>query len=238
MKKKQLKTWELHRHRKRWTSKEEDLLKQLYPGLFNHELEEYFGRKASNIGIKANRLGLKKNWINPDTSWIYKRRRWSKIEIKRLKRLYPVTPLPQLLEHFPNRSKIAIAGQAHFLGLKKSYFTRNRLYVRLPAKVRLWSADQIERLRTLWLQGYTDSQIAEIMGRAIECVRGQLNRQKRNSGLQKKRKPWSKEEEEYLIRHYSSMGSRQIAAMLGRTIEMVHNKAVRLKVNRPPIAEL
>ena len=62
MKKQEKKTWELTRHAKRWTAKEENLLKQLYSGMFNFELVEHFERTSDAICRKAGQLRLKKNW--------------------------------------------------------------------------------------------------------------------------------------------------------------------------------
>ena len=118
-KKQEKKTWELTRHRKKWTPEEEDLLKQLYPGGFNHELVDRFGRTKWAIGDHAGKLGIKKNWRKHAPP--QKGKRWSKKEIKRLKKLYPVMPTDQLYVHFPKRSKGAIAAMAQTLGLKNVF---------------------------------------------------------------------------------------------------------------------
>jgi biotin operon repressor len=55
----------------------------------------------------------------------------------------------------------------------------------------------------------------------------------RDGELQKKCKWWSKEDEEYLRRHYHSMSSEQVAAALGRTVKMINRKAVHLKITNP-----
>jgi hypothetical protein len=225
------KTWELHRHHKKWTPEEEDLLKQFYPGVFSHELEERFGRRAVNIANKAIKLGIKKNWrkhaLAPND------KRWSKRETKRLKKLYPITPTPLLLVHFPKRTKTALVARARKLSLRKDYYNSNYSHDQLSSKLWLWSAEDIEQLRTLWRQGHTDSQIAEIMGKKIERIRYQIYRQIRQGKLQQKCQWWSKEEEEYLKRHYHNMNSEQIAGVLGRTVEMIHHKAGHLKITRP-----
>lgn len=228
MKKKQKKTWELHRHFKKWTPEEEDLLKQLYPGGFNHELVGRFGRTKGAIGDHARKLEIKKNWRKHTSP--QKGKRWSKKEIKRLKRLYPVMPTPQLYVHFPKRSKGAIAGMAQTLGLRKNGHNENLSHGPLSSKEWLWSAEEIEQLRTLWRQGYTETQIAEIMGLK---VRYQIDRQIHLNELQGRSNGWSAEEEDYLRCNYHAIGNKQIAASLGRTASMLHHKATRLKITAP-----
>jgi hypothetical protein len=228
MKKKQKKMWELHRHFKKWTPEEEDLLKQLYPGGFSHELVDRFGRTKTAIGDHARKLGIKKNWRKPACP--QKGKRWSKKEIKRLKKLYPVMPIAQLLQYFPKRTKAAIAGMAQTLGLRKNGHNENLSHGPLSSKEWLWSAEEIEQLRTLWRQGYTETQIAEIMGLK---VRYQIDRQIHLNELKGRSKGWSAEEEEYLRHHYHTLSNEQIAVVLGRTASMLHHKATRLKITAP-----
>lgn len=230
-KKKEKKTWELHRHHKRWTPEEEDLLKRLYPGVFSHELEERFGRRAVNIANRAAKLGIKKNWRKHTLARNDKR--WSKKEIKRLKKLFPVTPTPLLLVYYPKRTRIALVAKARKLGLRKNYHDGNYSPGQLSSTQWLWSAKDIKQLRKLWQKGHTDSEIAEIMGKNIGRVRYQIYRQIREEGLQKKCKWWSKEDEEYLKRHYHTMDSKQIAAVLGKTAEMIRRKAGHLRITQP-----
>jgi len=142
-------------------------------------------------------------------------------------------PTDQLYVHFPKRSKGAIAAMAQTLGLRKTYSIDNPLHGPLSSKEWLWSAEEIEQLRTLWRQGHTETQIAEIMGLKISRVRYQIDKQIRLKSLQKKSKEWSAEEEGYLRCNYHTVSNKQIAAVLGRTASMLHHKAKRLKITAP-----
>jgi len=212
---------------KRWTQREEDLLRELYPVSFNHELEERFGRPARNIGAKAIRIGLKKGWIEYDSSQTHKNKPWSKKEINRLKKLFATLPNEQLLLHFPGRSIGSLKGKAVTLGLRKNNRNVGPSYVQLPAKLRIWSAKDIKKLRSLWQQGYNKIQISQMMGKTAASIDGQISKQIREFGLPKRIEytPWSAEEDAYMIEHYKNTPSSQLSNILGRTINAIQRRA-------------
>jgi len=176
-------------------------------------------------------MGLKKSWrkdVAPQRG-----RRWSKEEIKRLKKLFPVMPTRRVLSHFSGRSKAAVIGMAQTLGLRKNYLGRTPFRGQLPANQKLWSPADIASLRALWRQGYTESQIAEIIDKKPDSVRYQIYRQVRDAGLPKKLKSWSKEDQDFLVNHYHDMSAGQIAATMRTTKASIHHKACRLEITRP-----
>lgn len=221
-------------HGKRWTQKEEDLLRELYPDVFNHELEEHFGRTACTISVKASQMGIKKRWMNHDLSRTRKGKPWSEKELKRLKKLFPVTPTVQLVPHFPKRTRIAIMGKAKNLGLRKNYRNDNWPHRgQLPANLRIWSAEDIEKARTLWQQGYNKAEISRAIGKSFGGVSGQLFKQIRDLGLPKRyeHKLWSRKETAYLVRHYKNTPGPQISDVLGKKLHAIHHKAKLLNLS-------
>jgi len=189
-------------------------------------------RKENAIKAKAGLLGLRKKYTKQlDWSNLTNRKFWRE-QKDLLRKLYPTTNNKELAKLF-GRSKTAIQGQAQKLELHKSSYNpnaqnRNGTWFR-------WSDKEIKTLWRLWQQGHTDSEIAEIMGKALQRVRSQIHRQVREFGLQKKddRKVWSKEENEYLIRHYHKKSHKQLVTALERTIAAIQGRASILNITQP-----
>ncbi len=234
-KKKQKKTWELHRHGKKWTSEEEDLLKNLYPDVFNHELVECFGRTQNAIRSKSSKLEIRKNWKKYVQT--PKGKRWSKREIKRLKKLYPVMPTPQLLEHFPKRNKATIMSKANLLGLKKDYITH---FVRTDNYERKLWYKQKERLKKLYPL-MNNRELAEKFGCTESAVRGTawklgLHKAGFRPGGQNEKgaRVWTLEEDILIRKLYPTIRTKDLAARLNRNAKAVRGRATVLGIRKDP----
>ena len=91
-----------------------------------------------------------------------------------------------------------------------------------------WSPEEIETLRQLWQEGKTCREIGETLGKTEHAVDHAVVKQQRDFGLPGRIKHWSKEEQEYLIKHYQGTSLDRIAAALGRTNGMTQGMARRL----------
>lgn len=231
---KQKKTWELHRQWQKWTPEEDDLLKQLYPDMFNFELVDRFGRSSDAICGRAGLLQLKKNWRKYDISRYYRGKRWSKKEIQRLKKLYPIMPNSQLTKYFPKRSKEAIGAQASLHGLKKTYI--NQPYC---PNYNLWR-EQKDLLVKLYPT--TDNkELAQLLGRTAGAIQSQavkmgLHKPDYIPGEQtgKGERLWTSQEDALIKKLYLTVQAKDLAVQLDRTTDAVITRAARIGVCKKP----
>ena len=109
---------------------------------------------------------------------------------------------------------------------------RNRAMFLKTTKHDLWTAEEIKKLRQLWQNGCTKTEIAEILDKPWTTVQGQINLHIRAGKLQKRweLELWHKEETDYLIKHYKNTSTRQISVALGKKISSIWNKAKKLKL--------
>ena len=90
-----------------------------------------------------------------------------------------------------------------------------------------WTKREEEKLRKLW-PIYTSRQISFIMRkRSICAIKSHADR----IGL-RKLKPWTQKEDAALRRLYPNNKSRKVAAVLGRTVDMVQNRAWILGIRK------
>jgi hypothetical protein len=238
-KKRQKKTWELTRYGKKWSQKEEDLLRELYPDKFNFELVEIFGRTVGGIYGKANHMRLVKNWRRLGTARFQNRKLWFKKEIKRLKTLFPMLPISQLRKHFPKRSAAAINKKALLLGLRKKYKTT----VGPPAKAYLnvMRPEQKDLLVNLYPTA-SNKELAEMLGRTTFAIKTHAQKlglhkacyvphERSGRGV----KLWTKEEDALIRTLYPTMQAKDIAAQLAeRDSKSVQTRASFLGVKKDP----
>ena len=227
----------LHRHGRKWTSKERALLRVLYPDAITHELEERFGRTKGALTGEAHRLGIKKNWREYDSSRVHDLKPWTKQEIKRLTKLYPVTPIAQLAPHFPQRSKATIIRKANSLGLKKRYI--NHFVPSPDYEATLWRK-QKELLKRLY-PTRSNAELAERFGRTEGAIRGTAWKM----GLHKAgyvpgertgtgSRLWTRREDALLRKLYPTAWTKKLAQRLGRTEASVGARASILGVRKDP----
>jgi DNA-binding CsgD family transcriptional regulator len=229
---------DLHRKGQKWTQKEEDLLKKLYPDKFNFELVEIFGRTIGGIFGKANYFGLTKKWRELGPSRFQDRKRWSEKELKRLKKLFPIMSIVQLQKHFPIRSKAAITKKALLLGLRKTYMKSSSP----PEKAYLnLLRDQKEILIKLY-PTTSNKEIAKLLGRSVFAIKTQAQKLglhkvtyepgvRNGSGV----KFWTKKEDALIRKLYPTTYAKDIAARLEeRDAKSIQTRAAFLGVKKDP----
>jgi hypothetical protein len=137
---------------------------------------------------------------------------WSKDEIKRLKRLFPVLPTSQLLVHFPKRSKSGINDKAQELGLRKNYVAK-----------KWWSTEEEQYLARHY-HNMGSEQIAAVLGTTKRAVQAKAERLK----IARPNNRWAPEDVETL-RKLSEQGktSRELAEAIGRNKRAVDQELAR-----------
>jgi len=227
----------LNRYHFKWTGKEEDLLRKLYPDTFTRELEEYFGRSSAAIIAKARKLGVRKNWRKYDPFLDYNHKPWTKKEVKLLKKLYARYSNDELKQYFPKRTPDTIQRKANNLGLRKKYLHHFEKPKNYDAK--LW-LKQKELLKKLY-PTTSNKELAVKLGRTKEAVDNMAWKM----GLHKtgfKPTPrtggnaelWSKKDDALLRKLYPTIWTKDLAAKLGRTDKAIIARAILLGVRKKP----
>src|SRR5690554_470579 len=90
-----------------------------------------------------------------------------------------------------------------------------------------WTPSEDATLRELYSQGVPLRDIAKRMKRTRPSIQGRLAKKGIYGGRVAERRPWTREEMDFLIAHYRQPGwtGRQIADHLGRSIKTVRGKA-------------
>lgn len=245
---------------KQWSKEEIKRLKNLYPVMPTPQLLKRFPKRSRGaIQAQATILGLRKNYLaklwlwsvedietlrrlwteghtasqiaeimgrtlNGTRSQLQKQRdertlenkykSWSKSEDKYLIRHYNEKSLKEIMAAL-GRTKGMIQGRTAYLKIRKSNH---------------WSSGEIEKLRQLWEDGQTVSQIVEILKKNKQTVTYQLKRQKYWGQQAHEVWYWTKEEDDFIVRHYHEQPAKQIAVTLGRTTSAIRARAIFLKI--------
>ncbi len=144
--------------------------------------------------------------------------RWSKDELRLLKRLFPRGKARQIAEK-TGRPLSAVKQKAYSMGLG----TRKNW---------LWSASEIEIVRKLYLTKDTQK-LADRLGRTVEAViarAGSMGIRKTKPGSP----PWSKREEALLkkLYRYRENTTANIARQIGRSVSAIIGRAHILGIRR------
>lgn len=105
-----------------WTSTEEDLLVG--------RLKE--GQQAAFIAVEMNRSlsGVRHKMCRLKAGCVTKRRGWSKVELRRLRDLYPTCSDLELAIAFPGRARVSILEKARLLGIRREVALRSVEWIR------------------------------------------------------------------------------------------------------------
>ncbi len=148
--------------------------------------------------------------------------RWSKAEVRLLKRLFPLRKARQVAEK-TGRPLSAVKQKAYSMGLE----TRTN---------RRWSASEIKIVRTLYLTKDTQK-IADRLDRTVEAVMARAG----SMGIRKTKPrcpPWSKRENALLKKLYPDRENTtaNIARQIGRSVAAIVGRAHILGITRknPP----
>ncbi len=144
--------------------------------------------------------------------------RWSKDELRLLKRLFPRGKARQIVEK-TGRPLSAVKQKAYSMGLG----TRKNW---------LWSASEIEIVRKLYLTKDTQK-LADRLGRTVEAViarAGSMGIRKTKPGSP----PWSKREDALLKKLYRDRENTtaNIAEQIGRSVSAIIGRAHKLGIRR------
>lgn len=94
---------------KKWSVKDIELLRRVYPTASSEELQEMFpSRSLTAIRRKASKVSVRKD----------KSQNWSAEEIDILLKTYPFMPASQVMKRLPGRSRRAIYSKAQALCCK------------------------------------------------------------------------------------------------------------------------
>ncbi len=92
-----------------WTDERTEILRKLFPYTDNAEIADQLDITERAIRSKAQVLGIKKvdrYWSNKDCKWLIKN--------------YPILPLKDIMQHFPQKTKWAIINKYRSLaGLRQ-----------------------------------------------------------------------------------------------------------------------
>jgi len=225
---------------RKWTQKEEDLLRELYPDMFNFGLEKRLGRTIGGLCGKARQLGLMKSWLKHSSARFHEKRPWTQKELKRLKKLFPILPIAQLRVHFPKRSDPAINKKALLLGLRKNYLNMSGP----PAKAYF---NLLREQKDILIKLYpttSNEELAKLLGRTRFAIK--TNAQ--NLGLHKAcyipgerngrgSRLWTKKEDALIRKLYPTTMAKDIATQLvlvDRKEKSIHSRAAFLGVRKDP----
>ena len=136
------------------------------------------------------------------------RTHWALAEIAFVEKHYGNMPVHMISAEL-GRSISGIQGMAHKLGLTK------------PGAAQ-WTAQEIEILETHYNYGEGMEEVRALLpGRSGKAIRVQANRR----GLVPEQSVWTLRELRYLKQHYGSMPARDIAKVLGRSVDAVRTRA-------------
>lgn len=110
----------------RWDDVEVALLKELYPGRADDDLEVCLSRPVDEVRVMAAQLCLRKDKGGAHGQGAVRMPRWTDAEVDRLAELYPTCHNLEIARLI-GRSVTSVANKAHQLGLKKAPELRRRL---------------------------------------------------------------------------------------------------------------
>lgn len=221
---------------RKWTKKEEDLLKKIYPDTVTKDIAGQFGRTVQALSGRAKQLGIKKDWTKCGRPH-GRCRSWSGKEIERLQKLFPLMPNVKLRRHFPKRGFEAIVKKARVLGLRKTYINTSATpdsYKFVP-----WKKQQ-ELLKELYSTAIT-KELEEKFGRSKTAIKAKAIKM----GLHKKNrqpivkegnatKQWSKKDEALLKRLYPTTHNKDLAVKFRRTDAAIKIRSRKLGLTKDP----
>lgn len=160
---------------------------------------------------------------------------WVKAEIRRLKRLYPMSHNKDLARLF-GRTTQSILAKAKKLGLKKDWEGGYRV-PQPPQNENLWTKNDVRQLRKMYLTS-SNSEIAVKIKRTCSAVQAKIRKlglyqEFKKQGLTRKVTNnsginlWTNHEIDILKKRYPENTCAKVAKELGRT-----SKAVRIKARR------
>jgi transposase len=191
-----------------WTDEEIAFLKRHYVKKGRKFVADHLQRTTTCVAGYARILGLKR----------LEHRDWTSFDDNYLRRNFD-KKLARSIARSLHRTLHAVHARASLLGLTKEkdpeYTPEERAFIK-------------ERYES----GVSATKIAREMGRPESSIRTRINRW----GFKSSR-PWSRREEIFLRKHFSSMKIREIAEKLGRTQNSVTHYVYRHGMRRKPLMD-
>lgn len=208
---------ERKRPRKSWTIKELEFLQKNVIKMTNQQLADALGRNISSVATKIVELDLSSQ-IRESGG----RRRWTQEELDFMKEnAYELTN-KQIAKKL-NRSLGSVALKMCDLGYKR----RNK---RKP-----WTEEEIQFICNN-INKMTYVKMGSELGRTSECVRAKAKqlgvRELHNLSNIDRFRPWTKDEEQYIINHLDS-SNEELARALGRGAASIRGKKHHMGLCEP-----
>lgn len=191
---------------RKWTEIEiKKLIEYRNNGIRKKKIGELLNRTENAIANKLNDLGIRITSI-----WVPK-------EIKLLEHKYEESTTEELVKLFPSHTLGSINKKAKAFGLVR----KNKLCAK-------WSNKEIEKLKSLVKDKYTDKEISKELDRPItyvKCIRRQHCYEYFT---------WSKEEVEILKEKYEAVLIKDLLSLLlYKTKDQIQKKAASLNLRKP-----
>jgi len=227
----------INRYHFKWSEREEDLLRKLYPDTFTPKLEEYFGRSAVSLIAKARKLHLRKKWRKYDPSLEYDHKPWTRKEVKLLRKLYAKLSNVELQKYLPKRTIETIGKKANLLGLTKRYLHHFEKPKNNDPDLWLKQKEQLKKLYSTM----SNEDLAKKFGRSVAAITNQAWKMGLHKmGYKQTPRPggnaklWSKKDDALIRKLYPAAWTKDLAVKLNRTDKAVIARAILLGVKKDP----
>ena len=190
-----------------WSKQEVDKLIELAATHTSKEIARGLGKKTSQVSSKARKLGIN----------IKKEECWSSEDIESLLNLYKENEVNVLIDIL-QKSESSIREKAQELGITLKY--------KPPVR---WTKEE-ENLLKVYVNKYTNKEIAKILNRTESSVASKLN----YMGLRALKSSWfwTEEEEKTLQNLATKHNVDEIALLMNKSYEAIVNKMYELGIKK------
>ena len=184
---------------RKWSAEETEFVRKYYPQKGGGYVAEKIGRTRTSVNALTVRLGIRRSNF----------RKWKEWEVHYLQRHYGAKPIDSIARTL-RRTVSALQLKA------------GELRITTPPPAR-YSQQEKDIIRELYESGSaTVSEIAQRLGRPASAIRTRIGRWGLRSPLF-----WTKEEWNYVKKHYRTMSVEEIGRVLGRSAHAVTHYATR-----------
>lgn len=190
--------------RNRWTIEEEEFLRENWGTKSDTEIGKMLGKSTQSVCDKRTEKG----WVHPTV-------KFSKVEVEKLRNLYPILSWEELQKEFPNRTVQSLRSVAESNKWKRGTIQH------------FWSSEEIEILRKLYKSASWQDLKSALPKRNKSAINGKA------SSLKLKRKyNWSNEDIEKLKKYFGTLDWESLMKMFPeRTKIAIIGKAEKLHLS-------
>lgn len=212
-----------------WTDEEIEYLLTHYKLLPYTFICEHLNRSMSSLSNKAAQLEITcKSRQELDKICGV----WTKEEEDYLLKHYE-DDVEDIVKHL-GRSRISIYTHAGIMKIRKPGDSE-RFLGEIANKHSTWSEEEIKTLKEMYGK-YPLSEIRKKINHSMGSIRYKaFVLDLTNRKFAEDNKPWTKEEEDFLKRHYKDMSCKEISKMLDRSSDSVKMKMYNMAINRRPL---